>query len=209
METVVLKPWGQTSYEQALEKQRELTAAGRVGWLFFSCPPTITRGKRATASDVLASAARLAEQGVALIDVDRGGQVTYHGPGQLVGFPFGQLSDHVGDARGVRVFVERLKARLEGVVANYKTVAARQDGENVGVWTQEGDGRVAKIASIGLGFGRDGIRHGFALNLEARVLEGFTLINPCGESGASVSWLLATADETETALPSLVEALSR
>jgi lipoyl(octanoyl) transferase len=168
--------------------QRQLTAEGRVGWLLFSCPPTITLGKRGHFSDVLMPIDELRRRGVRLAPVDRGGQVTYHGPGQILGFPLGTIEDHVGDPRGVRRFVCDLTRRLEAFVEEQGHRVARRDADgNAGVWIEDVPPR--KIVSIGMGFGREGIRHGFALNVDSRVEEGFGLVNACGEVGPRPAWL--------------------
>lgn len=216
LEARVLEPWNHVSYEAALEAQAELSRAGRSGWLLFCCPPTITRGKRGAASDILASNEMLCEQGVRLVDVDRGGQVTYHGPGQIIGFPFGSLEGHTGDPRAVRAFVVALKAKLELFLAkelerndDSRSVDTATPEDTAGVWLVAPGQSRRKIVSIGLRFGRDAIQHGFALNLEPMDRE-FSLINACGERGAIPASLvprrLATS-EVELACARLVDIL--
>jgi lipoate-protein ligase B len=127
---------------------------------------------------VLASRAELSQRGIRLLDVDRGGEVTYHGPGQIIGFPTGPLEAHTGDSRAVRAFVDGLKSRLSQVVRAHGHEIGPETEGGAGVWVSRG----RKIASIGLAFGRDGIRHGFALNVLP--MSEFALINPCGARGA-------------------------
>ena len=188
-EVITLKPWDGVPYEEALRVQAEYCAAGRMGWLLFCCPPTITLGKRGHFIDVLMPMDELKRLGVRLLPVDRGGQVTFHGPGQIIGFPFGTLEGHTGDSRGVRKFVSMLKARLELFIAGElkhagsgeRKVDLSDCAETAGVWLIEQGGR-RKIVSIGLGFQRSSISHGFALNV-AQMQDGFELVNPCGEIG--------------------------
>lgn len=195
-EVVIAQPWGETTYEAALRLQNAFTVDGRKGWLLFSCPPTITVGARGRDRDVLVPKSQLDRLGVTCLPVDRGGQVTYHGPGQIVGFPFGTLENFTGDTRGVRDFVCRLQTILKSFVGSYRTVdhTPTQPGQ-AGVWVVDRGGR-RKITAIGLGFGRQSIRHGFALNVEP-MGRGFELIHPCGEPGARPSSLFDQAIERE------------
>ncbi|MBI3555544.1 MAG: hypothetical protein HY074_04710 [Deltaproteobacteria bacterium] len=185
-----LTPWDGVSYEDALKIQAECCAAQQTGWLLFCCPPTITLGKRGHFSDVLMPMDELKRLGVRLLPVDRGGEVTYHGPGQIIGFPFGTLEGHTGDSRGVRQFVTRMKSRLETFISTELLRAADPAGDvrqvdlstpeqTAGVWLLQ-NGMRRKIVSIGLGFHRTSISHGFALNV-APMQDGFELVNPCGE----------------------------
>ena len=112
-EVKIIEPWNEISYEEALAKQNQLNSAGGVGWILFCCPPTITLGTQGHFSDVLMPMDELKRLGVKLLPVSRGGQVTYHGPGQIIAFPYGRLSDHVGDPRGVKKFICRLEANLK------------------------------------------------------------------------------------------------
>ncbi|MBI3543718.1 MAG: lipoyl(octanoyl) transferase [Deltaproteobacteria bacterium] len=187
VEVIRLSPWNETPYNTALAVQRELAEAGRTGWLLFCCPPTITLGKRAPATDVLLSREELERREIRVLEVDRGGQATYHGPGQVVGFPFGKLEDFIGDPRGVRAFVVRLKRVLALFIARElwaagdreRRVDAARAEDAAGLWFDDG----RKVVALGLGFGRAGIRHGFSLNLQPLERE-FAAINPCGEKGA-------------------------
>jgi lipoyl(octanoyl) transferase len=206
MKVVSLEPWNQVSYNDALRRQAELSRLGEWGWILFCCPPTITSGRRARASDVLVSKEKAKELGIELLEVDRGGQVTYHGPGQIIGFPFGTLQRHIGDPRGVKEFVAQLQGRLRSFVEEESegrlkaTCVANSAG--AGVWVS---GR--KIAALGLAFSREGISHGFALNVEP-MLSGFEWIHPCGEPGARPASLLEKP-ATEEAFIMIRERLGR
>lgn len=190
------------SYDQALQTQRALAArAGVAGILLFRCEPTITLGKRASPNDVRCSDAQLTALGVRKLAVDRGGLVTFHGPGQLVGFPFGQLEAFVGNPRGVRAFVVGLKRVLESFIAEELKRAGAHDrcsermldlsrpDDHAGVWLRDGaTGLRCKIVSMGLGFGASGVRHGFSLNVVRRT-PGFELIYACGERESQPAYL--------------------
>ncbi|MBI2605303.1 MAG: lipoyl(octanoyl) transferase [Deltaproteobacteria bacterium] len=179
-------------YSEALRLQRARGLEGACGWLLFSCPPTVTLGRRTREDALRTPRARLEGRGVRILRVDRGGLATFHGPGQIVGFPFGALERHVGDPRGVRAFVDALKNKLAAFVreeAGVPAASVRVCGAHgeTGVWIGE-----SKVAAIGLRFSREGIAHGFALNIFAdeRGTEwGFGAIVPCGEPGAKPAFL--------------------
>jgi lipoyl(octanoyl) transferase len=200
LEIEISNPWNETGYDEALKRQRELSASGRKGWLLFCCPPTITLGTRGHFSDVLMPMDELKRRGVRLLPVDRGGQVTYHGPGQVIGFPFGRLEDFTGDSRGVRRFVLGLQGALEDFIkaeleraGDTTRVLEHGDEACSGVWLHD-QGLRRKIVAMGMAFGREGVRHGFALNV-LPVDEGFELVNPCGEIGARTAALLGAGGD--------------
>ena len=203
-EVLTLNPWDGVRYEDALKIQQDCCMARQTGWLLFCCPPTITLGKRGHFLDVLMPMDELKRLGVTLLPVDRGGEVTYHGPGQIIGFPFGTLESHTGDSRGVRKFVTQLKGTLEGFISTELKREGQREGqrdradrevdlstpdETAGIWLNEAGAR-RKIVSIGLGFHRESISHGFALNVQP-MQEGFELVNPCGEIGPRTGSLFA------------------
>lgn len=178
-------------YELALEKQRALHKNGGHGWFLFRARPIITLGRHASQKDVLVSEAELNRAGVQLMKTDRGGQATYHGPSQLLGFPWGTLQDFTGDPRGIRLFLERLQSGLVSFLeaeCGYSVDAiVCGDEKRAGIWIIEGQSQ-KKIVSLGMHFSRNGISHGFALNLwpesQDGVQLGFQAINPCGMVGA-------------------------
>lgn len=179
-------------YSEALRLQRARGLEGARGWFLFSCPPTVTLGRRALEDALREPRAQLEQKGVRIMRVDRGGLATFHGPGQIVGFPFGALEHHVGDPRGVRLFVEALKKKLATFVREEAGVPA----EDVRVRGAHGEAGVwigpHKVAAIGLRFSREGIAHGFALNIfpsEQGTKWGFGVIVPCGEPGAKPAFL--------------------
>jgi lipoyl(octanoyl) transferase len=138
--------------------------------LFVEHPPTVTLGRRATLDDVYLSETELANRGIAVARATRGGLVTYHGPGQLVGYPIVKLR-----ARGLSVpcYVRALELAIIDALRGYGVEASVEDG-TVGVFTRQG-----KIAAIGVAVRHGVTLHGFAVNLQPR-LEHFALINPCG-----------------------------
>ena len=168
---------GRVSYAEALELQLAARAAlkssdGPERFLLLEHPHVYTLGRNASGADVLASPEWLAARGVEIVECDRGGQVTYHGPGQLVGYPIVNLSP---DRRDIRRYVRDLQEVLIRTLAGYGLAAQPGEGqENIGVWVGE-----EKIASIGVHLSRWITTHGFALNV-ATDLSLFAGIIPCG-----------------------------
>jgi lipoate-protein ligase B len=169
----------------------EEIAAGAddVLWLLRH-PPTITIGRSGDESDICAEREVLAERGVAVHHVRRGGQVTFHGPAQLIGYPLLDLQRHRQD---IHWYLRALEEALIRALAGLGIEATRRGGLT-GVWVEE-----QKIASIGVRVRRWITGDGFALNVGAD-LSGFGLIRPCGMDGAtmtSVSRLLGRDFEPE------------
>ena len=170
---------GQASYGEALALQRRLVRRVRArGGAFVVLvehyPPVITVGRRGRPEHVLVSRRRLAELGIELHESARGGQVTYHGPGQLVAYVIRRLGR---GGRTVHGHVHGLEEAVIGLLARLGIAAGRRDG-HVGVWA---GGR--KVASIGVAVERWVSYHGLALNVGAD-LAGFDLIVPCGLADA-------------------------
>jgi lipoyl(octanoyl) transferase len=192
---------GRAPYAEAVEMQHAARAALKAGegperFLLLEHPHVYTLGRNASAEDVLASPEWLAARGIEIAECDRGGQVTYHGPGQLVGYPIVNLSP---DRRDIRRYVRDLQEVLIRTLADYG-VAARPGEEQafIGVWAGE-----AKIASIGVHLSRWITTHGFALNVSTD-LSYFTGIIPCGlhqVSMTSIERLVGRAP----ALPGIAE----
>jgi lipoyl(octanoyl) transferase len=164
--------------------------------LLLEHPPVFTLGRNATGADVLWDRAELAARGVSLHESDRGGQVTYHGPGQLVGYP---VLDLHPDRRDLRRYVCDLQTTLVRTLSEYGIEADGGVGERIGVWT-----RGRKIASIGIHLSRWITTHGFALNV-ATELDRFRGIVACGMPEVEM-----TSIERETgAAPGLEEVAER
>ena len=194
-EPVDLALLGQVGYLDAFALQRELvaerqTGRGRDTLLLLEHPPVYTLGKRASADNVLLTPAQLDARGIEVVEVDRGGDVTYHGPGQLVGYPIIALA-------GVRSVVDYVRA-LEQVLITALArlgVDAQRVPDSTGVWVGE-----EKVAAIGVRVASGGITsHGFALNV-APALRDFAGIVPCGITDrgvCSLESLGVTDDLTE------------
>ncbi len=173
-------------YLPVWERQRELAAdraAGRVGdlLLLLEHEHVYTLGRRGDAANLRVDPATLARLGVACHRVDRGGDITYHGPGQLVGYPIVRLR---GAGRGVRAYVDALEMALIAVAAAFGIAATALPGRP-GVWVGG-----QKLAALGITVSRGVAYHGFALNV-APDLAYFARIVPCGIAEAGVTSLAA------------------
>jgi lipoyl(octanoyl) transferase len=174
---------GSTSYAESLAFQREVARA-RIGGeidqdllLLVEHPPVVTLGRSTKQANVTTPAALLAARGVELFEVERGGDVTFHGPGQLVGYPIIDLKRHKKD---LHWYLRQVEEALIRSLAVYDIPAERNVGFT-GVWTRE-----RKIASIGV-HARDWVTwHGFALNVFTD-LTYFDLIVPCGITGVTMT----------------------
>lgn len=181
---------GVIGYLEAVALQKELVEDRRAGripdtLLLLEHPPVITLGvkTRGSREHVVASPEALATAGVEVHDTGRGGDVTYHGPGQLVGYPIFDLNP---DRRDVHRYVRDLEEMLIRAVARLGVHARRLDGLT-GVWVGPA-GREEKVAAIGIRISRWITSHGFALNVSAN-LDHFRLIVPCGIADHGVTSL--------------------
>jgi len=171
-------------YVAAWGPQREVHASVAGGGpgtvLLLEHPPVFTAGKRTEPHEVPLDA------GAPVIDVDRGGKITFHGPGQLVGYPIVRLPDHV---RAVD-YVRRLEEALIHACSELGVTTARVPGRS-GVWLQAGEGRPErKIAAIGIRVSQGVTMHGFALNCDVD-LGWYDRFVPCGIDDAGVTSLTA------------------
>src|SRR5690349_4037185 len=191
-------------YEPTWQLQREVHAAVADGTredtvLLCEHEDVYTAGRRTASWD-------RPVDGTPVVDVDRGGKITWHGPGQLVGYPIVRLATPID----VVAYVRRLEAVLIDVCAGFGIVAGRVDGRS-GAWVAAGDGRPErKIAAIGIRVARGVTMHGFALNCEPDI-GGFGQIVPCGIQDAGVTSISAEVGRTVTVLDVLprVEAALR
>lgn len=181
---------GRVAYADALALQTELVEARRAGTigdtlLLLEHPPVITLGarNRGGSSHVIAAPADLAREGIAVVETGRGGDVTYHGPGQLVGYPIVDLRP---DRCDVHRYVRDLEEALIRAVAAFGIAADRLAGRS-GVWVGA-SGQEAKLAAIGVRMSRWITSHGFALNVTTD-LSHFRLIVPCGIADRGVTSL--------------------
>lgn len=177
----------------------ELRKEGRIGdvLLLLEHSPVITLGRNARAANVLASPEVLAQRGVEVFECDRGGDVTFHGPGQIVGYPIFDLRafpshDPNRKTLGVLEYMRRLEEVLIRTCADFQIPAHRVE-KLTGVWT---DGEVEKkIAAMGIHISRGVSSHGFALNVDVD-LSYFDLIVPCGLVAKPVTSMLKEIGET-------------
>ena len=142
--------------------------------LLLEHPHVVTLGKRAADSDMLFSEEVLSSRGVQTAWVDRGGQATYHGPGQLVGYPIINLRHH---QRKIKRFVHNIETFLIELLGRHYHIRCHTEDNYVGVWVEN-----RKIAAIGISIHKGVSMHGFALNVNTD-LEYFSLIIPCGIQG--------------------------
>jgi lipoyl(octanoyl) transferase len=180
---------GRVDYSIALELQQTLVRLVKEGrithtLLLLEHPPVITMGRNAGEQNIVASRESLAANGVELHDTDRGGDVTFHGPGQLVGYPIFDL--RAFEPRiGAVDFVRKLEEVLIRTCGDLGVVTERIPGLT-GVWTQNDP--PGKIAAIGVHISRAVTSHGFALNVNTN-LDYFKLIVPCGIADKAVTSL--------------------
>ncbi len=201
---------GRIDYGEALRLQQELVALRQQGridnlLLLLEHPPVLTLGRNASRSNVLASDELLAARGVALYEINRGGDVTYHGPGQLIGYPIfdlRSLRNGKGGRPGPVDFVRLMEEALIRLCGVYGVRAGRICGLT-GVWCAPREGVLEgscsmkasdppqgerKIAAIGIHVSRGVTSHGFAFNVTTD-LRDFRLINPCGITDRPVTSL--------------------
>lgn len=164
------------------EAHAQVLAGGEERIFFVEHPPVITLGRRpGVARNLIASDEQLARLSVEVVQSDRGGDITFHGPGQLVAYPIVRLLDH---RLSVGAYVHGLERAIIAALAEFG-IDAHADRSAVGVWTVD-DGRDAKIAAIGVRIKRGVSLHGLALNLDTD-LRYFDLIVPCGLNGRAVT----------------------
>jgi lipoyl(octanoyl) transferase len=196
---------GTVEYRAAFELQERLRDARAAGeqpdvLLLLEHPPVYTRGRRSDPGELPMGEAWYLAQGIDVVDTDRGGKVTYHGPGQLVGYPIMALRDVVGHVRAMeRAIVASLQEA--GVAARLRT---RDGPDFTGVWAGE-----RKIASIGVHVARGVSTHGFAINVE-NDLQPFEWIVPCGLEGVRMTSVIRERqDPAPGAMPAFREIVRR
>jgi lipoyl(octanoyl) transferase len=206
---------GRVDYAEALRLQEQLVEArraGRIGntLLLLEHPAVLTLGRNANRSNILASDELLASCGVTVHQINRGGDVTYHGPGQLVGYPIFDLRSFrnpSGNRMGPVDFVRSMEEALIRLCISFGVPAGRIP-KFTGVWCaprldslDQSSGTSRKIAAIGIHVSRGITSHGFAFNVNPN-LSDFTLINPCGITDRPVTSLQREVQALES-LPSL------
>lgn len=192
---LVLEP-GLVPYRQAWAWQQALVAARQRGegddvLLLLEHPPTYTLGRRADRANLLVSPDTLAASGCDVIDIDRGGDVTFHGPGQLVGYPILRLRPDERDYRG---YIRRLEDLLIRTLGQFGLEAERLPGFSGAWW------RGTKLAAIGVKISAGVTSHGFALNVTTD-LTYFQRIVPCGIADKPVGSLQTALDRLGLPVP--------
>jgi lipoyl(octanoyl) transferase len=189
---------GRIAYRDAWVLQKALAGAradGRIGdqLLLLEHPAVLTLGRQADAAHVLASPEELARRGVEVLRVERGGEVTYHGPGQLVAYPIVRLADR---ELLLRPFVRALESAMTAACAAFGVDAGRRDG-HPGCWVDPDGPLPRKIGALGIRVERGVTYHGIALNVNVD-LDDFGLIDPCGMPGVastSIARVLGRTDD--------------
>ena len=167
---------GNIEYSQALEMQNRLLQLRQQGQiedilLLLEHPPVITVGSRGLTTNILVSESYLDSSGVSLYKSNRGGDVTYHGPGQIVGYPILDLKNHGKD---LPKYIRKIEETFIRLLNNEYQIIAGRDPKHPGVWVGND-----KITAIGCTIKRWVTMHGFAFNVNTN-LEHFSLITPCG-----------------------------
>jgi lipoyl(octanoyl) transferase len=175
---------GKLDYKETLEIQYKILEKVQNNecndtLILVEHPPVITLGKNAVESNVLFSEEKLKELGIDLYNIKRGGDVTYHGPGQLVGYPIFNLKKNHGHS--IKLFIEKLEALFIDFMKNEFELEVGRHACNAGVWYGE-----EKLVALGLAVKKGVTMHGFAFNLNT-ILEHFNLIVPCGLSNMGVT----------------------
>jgi lipoyl(octanoyl) transferase len=188
---------GLIDYPEALALQEslwQLRSKGRIDdtLLLLEHPPVLTMGRRGNPAHILLSRPDLDRIGVKIYEVNRGGDVTYHGPGQIVGYPIMDLNGH---GRDIKAFVRKLEDVFILLLEREYAISARSDSKTyTGVWV--GD---QKITAIGIALQQWITMHGFAFNVNTR-LEHFRWIVPCGISDKGVTSLERLTGKTQDIL---------
>ena len=209
---------GRVPYTEALQIQQQVVAARKQDaiadtLLLLEHPPVLTLGRNANRSNILASDDLLRQRGVELHEINRGGDVTYHGPGQLVGYPIvdlrGDLPGKKGPHLGPVDFVRLLEEVLIRTCGNFGVLAQRIS-KRTGVWTIAGGSiQEKKIAAIGVHVSQGVTSHGFALNVTTD-LRDFQWIVPCGITDREVTSLELEANpEQQPAMETALHATAR
>ena len=194
---------GRVSYAEGLRAMNDVVAArkaGRIGdtLLLLEHPPVLTLGRNATRANILATDALLAHKGVEIHEINRGGDVTYHGPGQLVGYPIFDLRGDLPGKRGPHLGpVDFVRLMEEALILTSKDfgIPAQRICKRTGVWTYAGGSvQEKKVAAIGVHVSQAVTSHGFALNVTTD-LRDFDWIVPCGIADRGVTSLELEAPE--------------
>jgi lipoyl(octanoyl) transferase len=208
---VALVNLGRLDYAAALALQQQVCALrqqARVDdvLLLVEHPPVLTLGRNAQRQHVVADGELLARRGISIFETNRGGDVTYHGPGQLIGYPILNLRGFTPPI-GIVDYLRKLEEVLIRACADYGVLTQRSPGR-AGVWTMSGGAMPEKkIAALGVHVARGVTTHGFALNVTTD-LHDFDLIVPCGIRDRGVTSMEAEADPAPS-LEQMANAVAR
>ncbi len=205
---LVVRELGRIGYTEALELQRRLNRERSAGLipdqlLLLEHPPVITMGKSAPAHHIVASQRKLADAGVEIHRIERGGEATYHGPGQIVGYVIINLQER---ARSIKRFVTDLEQVFINVLRDAYGITAERDDNHRGVWVGHD-----KITAVGIAIRNKTTLHGFAFNVNPN-LEHYAWIVPCGiTSGGltSLERLLGRPQDLTEAKSALIDGFCR
>ena len=198
---------GRIPYAEGLRIQDEIVAARKTGvlgdtLLLMEHPPVLTLGRNATRANILASDELLARKGASIVETNRGGEVTYHGPGQIVGYPIFDLRGNPEGLPGKRgpflgpVDFVRLMEEALILTAKDFGIPAQRICKRTGVWTLAGGAvQEKKLAAIGIHVSQGITSHGFALNVTTD-LRDFDWIVPCGIADRGVTSLELESPQT-------------
>jgi len=183
MKCTVIQP-GRLRYEPAYQLQMQCVNSIKSSLqdppaylILLEHEPVLTLGRRTGDDELLVPREWLQERGIEIHEIDRGGKITYHGPGQVVGYPIIPL---LGERRDVYKYLRSLEQIIITVLAGYG-IGGTRNPEYTGVWAGE-----SKVAAIGIGLTRWITFHGFALNVNTD-LDAFSIITPCGIRGKGVT----------------------
>lgn len=178
---IKIEDWGLIPYREAWERQKVLfnklidEPDSDEHIVLCEHPAVYTLGFHGNESNLIASDSALAEMGAECIRIERGGDITFHGPGQLVVYPIINLHRH---HLGVKTYIELLESSIKLLLAEYD-IQASSNNEAIGVWLDWGELSARKICAIGVKVSHGITMHGLALNVNTD-LNAFKLINPCG-----------------------------
>jgi len=197
---IVVNDLGRMAYRDAWELQEhthESVVAGGPETIFIvEHSPVITLGRREESiRNLITSPEELAKQNIDLVHSDRGGDITYHGPGQIVAYPIIRLASHGLSVSG---YVHRLESIAITTLAEFG-IESRANAQAIGVWAMDGN-NLAKICAIGVRIRRGVSLHGLALNV-ATDLSGFNHIVPCGLTGRPVTSIHKLLGKNSPSLP--------
>lgn len=186
---IAVEDWGVMDYRTAWERQKKIVQGIQEGHeheriVTVEHPHVFTLGFHGNAANLIASAERLKALGCEVVRIERGGDITYHGPGQLVVYPLVSL---VKRRIGVKKYVELLERAVRDVLSDFNIVSS-SNNEAIGVWLDWGGQQPRKICAIGVKISHGVAYHGLALNVNTN-LDWFGMINPCGLTDKGVTSL--------------------